>query len=247
MFELKGKKVVVIGGSGGMGLATAEAAVDAGAEVAIAARNEARLKAAAEALAKRGKGRKAAWKSLQVEDRGAVAAFLKESAPFDHLVLPGSTVRPVLYDDLNEQEAADAFNSKFWGPFWAAYDARKHLRKGGSVVFFTGVAAERPVSGYVMGACINGALNSGVRSLALEFAKIGCRANAIAPSLVLTPLLDSVHGHDKDERIKRLGARLPVKRIGTAEECAMGAIYLMCNGYVTGEVITIDGGHRAME
>ncbi len=247
MFDLTGKKVVVIGGSAGMGLATAEAAVDAGAEVAIAARNPARLKAAAKALTKRGKGRKAAWKSLRVEDRKAVARFLKENAPFDHLVLPGSTVRPVLYDDLNEKEAADAFNSKFWGPFWAAYDARKYLRKGGSVVFFTGVAAVRPVSGYVMGACINGALNAGVRSLALEFAKLGCRANVIAPSLVLTPLLDAVHGHDKDERIKHLGARLPVKRIGTAGECAMGAIYLMCNGYVTGEVITIDGGHRAME
>ncbi|MGQ0676265.1 MAG: SDR family oxidoreductase [Rhodospirillales bacterium] len=247
MFDLKGKKVVVIGGSAGMGLATAEAAVDAGAEVAIAARGEARLKSAAGALTERGKDRKAAWQSLRVEDRAAVAAFLKSCAPFDHLVLPGSTVRPVLYDDLNEREAADAFASKFWGPFWAAYDARPHLRRGGSVVFFTGVAAERPVKGYVMGACINGALNAGVRSLALEFAKLDCRANAIAPSLVLTPLLDSVHGHDKDERIRKLGQRLPVGRIGTAGECAMGALYLMCNGYVTGEVITIDGGHRAME
>jgi NAD(P)-dependent dehydrogenase (short-subunit alcohol dehydrogenase family) len=251
MFDLKGKKVVVIGGSGGMGLATAEAAVDAGADVAIAARTEATLKAAAAALTERGArvpgGRKVPWRALRIEDRKAVAAFLKDSAPFDHLVLPGSTVRSVLYDDLNEREGADAFDSKFWGPFWAAYDARRHLRKGGSVVFFTGVAAERPVKGYVMGACINGALNAGVRSLALEFAKIGCRANAIAPSLVLTPLLDSVHGHDKEERIARLGARLPVGRIGTAEECAMGAMYLMCNGYVTGEVIHIDGGHRAME
>jgi NAD(P)-dependent dehydrogenase (short-subunit alcohol dehydrogenase family) len=247
MFELKDKKVVVIGGSAGMGLATAEAAVDAGATVAIAARAAARLESAARALTARGKGRKATWKSLRVEDRQAVAAFLKDCAPFDHLVLPGSTVRPVLYDDLDEKEAREAFASKFWGPFWAAFDARAHLNPGGSVVFFTGVAAERPVSGYVMGACINGALNAGVRSLALEFAKIGCRVNAIAPSLVLTPLLDAVHGHDKEERIKRMGARLPVKRIGTAGECAMGAIYLMCNGYVTGEVITIDGGHRAME
>jgi NAD(P)-dependent dehydrogenase (short-subunit alcohol dehydrogenase family) len=162
-------------------------------------------------------------------------------------VLPGSTVRPVLYDDLDEREAADAFDSKFWGPFWAAWDVRRHMRPGGSVVFFSGVAAERPVKGYVMGACINGALNAGVRSLALEFAKIGCRANVIAPSLVETPLLDALHGHDKEERIKRLSARLPVGRIGTAEECAMGAIYLMCNGYVTAQVLGIDGGHVAME
>lgn len=247
MFDLTGKKVVVIGGSAGMGLATAEAAIDAGADLAIAARGETRLRQAADALAARGRQRTVAYRALKVEDRKAVAAFLAENAPFDHLVLPGSTVKPVLYDDLDEQGAADAFNSKFWGPFWTAFDARPHLRRGGSVVFFTGVAAERPVKGYVMGACINGALNAGVRSLALEFARIGCRANVIAPSLVLTPLLDAVHGHDKEERIRRLGARLPVGRIGTAEECAMGAIYLMCNGYVTGEVLTIDGGHRAME
>ncbi len=247
MFDLTGKKVVVIGGSAGMGLAAAELAVDAGAEVAIAARGKERLEKAAAALTQRGKGRKVAFRALQVEDRKDVAAFLAENAPFDHLVLPGSTVRPVLYDALDEKEASDAFNSKFWGPFWAAWDARKHMRKGGSVVFFTGVAAERPVSGYVMGACINGALNAGVRSLALEFAKIGCRANVISPSLVETPLLDALHGHDKDERIATLGARLPVKRIGTAEECGMAALYLMCNGYVTAQVLGVDGGHVAME
>ncbi len=251
MFDLTGKKVVVIGGSAGMGLATAEMAVDAGADLAIAARGVERLKEAAEALAERGRhrghGRTVAYRALKVEDRRTVAEFLAENAPFDHLVLPGSTVRPVLYDDLDEYEADAAFDSKFWGPFWAAFDARPHLRRGGSVVFFTGVAAERPVKGYVMGACINGALNAGVRSLALEFAKIGCRANVIAPSLVATPLLDAVHGHDKDERLTRMAALLPVGRIGTAEECAMGALYLMCNGFVTGEVLTIDGGHRAME
>lgn len=247
MFDLKGKKVVVIGGSAGMGLATAELAVDAGAEVAIAARGRERLEKAAAALTERGKGRKVASRALRVEDRKDVAAFLAENAPFDHLVLPGSTVRPLLYDNLDEKEANDAFNSKFWGPFWAAWDARQHMRKGGSVVFFSGVAAERPVSGYVMGACINGALNAGVRSLALEFAKIGCRANVISPSLVETPLLDALHGHDKAERIAKLSARLPVGRIGTQEECGMAALYLMCNGYVTAQVLGVDGGHVAME
>ena len=247
MFDLTGKKVVVIGGSAGMGLATAEAAVAAGAEVAIAARGAERLRKAADALTERGNGRRVGWRLLKVEDRKIVAKFLADEAPFDHLVLPGSTVKPVLYENLDEAEGAAAFNSKFWGPFWAAFDARPYLRPGGSVVFFTGVAAERPVKGYVMGACINGALNAGVRSLALEFARIGCRANVISPSLVETPLLDALHGHDKAERIQRLSARLPVGRIGTAEECAMGAMFLMCNGYVSGEVLTIDGGHRALE
>jgi NAD(P)-dependent dehydrogenase (short-subunit alcohol dehydrogenase family) len=246
MISLADQKVVIIGGSYGMGLATAELAVDAGAKVAIAARTPEKLEAAARRLAERG-GRPVPWRALRVEDRAAVAAFLAECAPFDHLVLPGSTVKPILYDDLTDANAREAFESKFWGPFWAAFDARPHLRRGGSIVFFTGVAAKRPVKGYTMGACINGALNAATRSLALEFAKLGCRVNTIAPGLCDTPLNDILHAHDKEERYRQMSARLPVGRIGHAEDCAQGALYLMTNGYVTAQVLGIDGGQEVMD
>jgi NAD(P)-dependent dehydrogenase (short-subunit alcohol dehydrogenase family) len=245
MFRLDGKKVVVVGGSAGIGLATAEMAIKCGAEVAIAARNLERLAAAAQALAARGK-RTVPWQVLAIEDRPAVAAFLATRAPFDHLVLPGSTVKPLLYEELSDANAREAFDSKFWGPFWAAYDARPLLRRGGSVVFFSGVAAERPVKGYVLGACINGALNAAVRSLALEFGPLGVRCNVVAPSLIDTPLLDALHAHDKEERCRALAARLPVGRIGTAEEAAMAAVFLMANGYVDGQVLGLDGGHLSI-
>jgi NAD(P)-dependent dehydrogenase (short-subunit alcohol dehydrogenase family) len=237
--------VVVIGGSYGMGLATAQMAIDAGAAVAIAARGEARLRQAAAELEARG-GSNVPWHPLRIEDRPAVAGFLARCAPFDHLVLPGSTVRPVLYDALDDGAAREAFESKFWGPFWAAFDARPHLRQGGSIVFFSGVAARRPVKGYVMGACINGAINAATRSLALEFARIGVRVNCIAPGLTDTPLQDILHQHDKQQRYDAFSARLPVGRIGTAEEQALGALYLMTNGFVTGQVLGIDGGHECM-
>jgi NAD(P)-dependent dehydrogenase (short-subunit alcohol dehydrogenase family) len=246
MFSLDGRKVVIIGGSYGMGYATALMAIDAGAAVAIAARGADKLAAAAQALQARG-GREVLWQALQVEDRPAVAKFLATSAPFDHLVLPGSTVKPILYDDLTDGNARESFESKFWGPFWAAYDARPHLRRGGSIVFFTGVAAKRPVKGYIMGACINGALNAATRSLALEFAKLGVRVNTIAPGLCDTPLNDILHAHDKEERYAAVAKRLPVGRIGHAEDCAMGAMYLMTNGYVTAQVLGIDGGQEVMD
>jgi NAD(P)-dependent dehydrogenase (short-subunit alcohol dehydrogenase family) len=246
IFSLDGQKVVIIGGSYGMGYATAELAIDAGAEVAIASRNPEKLEDAARRLAARG-GRGVSWQALHVEDRPAVAAFLAAEAPFDHLVMPGSTVKPILYDDLTDDNAREAFDSKFWGPFWAAFDARPHLRRGGSIIFFTGVAAQRPVKGYTMGACINGALNAATRSLALEFAKLGVRVNTIAPGLCDTPLNDILHAHDKEERYQKMAARLPVTRIGHAEDCAMGAMYLMTNGFVTGEVLGIDGGQKIMD
>jgi NAD(P)-dependent dehydrogenase (short-subunit alcohol dehydrogenase family) len=246
MFSLEGQKVVIIGGSYGMGYATAEMAIDAGAEVAIAARDAEKLAAASQALQARG-GREVPWQALRVEDRPAVAEFLTACAPFDHLVLPGSTVKPILYDDLTDETARESFESKFWGPFWAAYDARPHLRRGGSIVFFTGVAAKRPVKGYIMGACINGALNAATRSLALEFATLGVRVNTIAPGLCDTPLNDILHAHDKEERYATFARRLPVGRIGHAEDCALGAMYLMTNGYVTAQVLGIDGGQEVMD
>jgi NAD(P)-dependent dehydrogenase (short-subunit alcohol dehydrogenase family) len=246
VFSLANKKVLVIGGSYGMGYATAVAAAQAGASVAIAARNPGKLAQAAEAIEREG-GRTVAWTSLSVEDREGVAGFLAANAPFDHLVMPGSTVKPILYEDLTPESAAEAFASKFWGPFWAAFDARPHIRRGGSITFFGGVAAVRPVKGYLMGACINGALNAAARSLALEFAPLGVRVNTIACGLMDTPLNDVLHSHDKAERIARMAARLPTGRIGTAEEGAMGALYLMCNGYVTAQVLGIDGGQQVMD
>jgi len=246
MFSLEGQKVVIIGGSYGMGYATALMAIDAGAEVAIAARGADKLALAARALQARG-GREVRSQALHVEDRPAVARFLAASAPFDHLVLPGSTVKPILYDDLTDETARESFESKFWGPFWAAWDARPHLRRGGSIVFFTGVAAKRPVKGYIIGACINGALNAATRSLALEFVRLGVRVNTIAPGLCDTPLNDILHPHDKEERYATFARRLPVGRIGHAEDCALGAMYLMTNGYVTAQVLGIDGGQEVMD
>lgn len=246
IFDLSGKRVLVIGGSYGMGYATARAAIELGAEVAIAARGREKLEEAAAALGALA-GAPVPWTALRIEDRPAVAAFMARHAPFDHLVLPGSTVKPILYQDLDDASAREAFESKFWGPFWACFDARPHLRKGGSIVLYSGVAAVRPVKGYLMGACINGAINAATRSLALDFATQGVRVNTIAPGLTDTPLNDVLHAHDKQERYEALGKRLPVGRIGTADEAAQAAIYLMCNGYVTAEVLGVDGGQQVMD
>ena len=242
MGRLDGKKVLVIGGSAGMGYAIAEMAVDEGADVAIAARGLERLQDAAQRLEARG-GKPVERTALEVEDRAGVAQLLARSAPLDHVAIPGSTVQPVAYVDLDDEVARRSFESTFWGPFWTVFDARTHMRPGGSFVLFSGVAARRPVPGYVVGACINGALEAATRSLALELGPQHLRINAISPGFVMTPLFETLHDPD-DVAARREEAerRLPVGRVGTPEEAASVALLFMSNGFITGQVLVLDGG-----
>lgn len=242
MGRLEGQRVLVIGGSAGMGFGIAKMAVDEGADLAIAARGPERLEEAALDLEGRG-GRDVVRRSLEVEDRSAVRELMKEFAPIDHVALPGSTVQPVSYDDLDEEVARGSFDSKFWGPFWTVFDARPHMRRGGSFVLFSGVASRRPVPGYVVGACINGALDAATRSLALELGPLGLRVNTISPGFVMTPLFGALHDpEDVEERLDDAQRRLPVGRVGTPEEAASVAMMFMTNGFITGQVLVLDGG-----
>ncbi|MHB1217540.1 MAG: SDR family NAD(P)-dependent oxidoreductase [Alphaproteobacteria bacterium] len=131
MGALSGKKVIVIGGSAGIGMATAAHALRAGAEVALSARGAERLQRAAEALAK--EGGCIAHETLDMRDRPAVAGYLARQAPFDHLILPGATVYRTTFSAMEEDKAKGSVHAKFWGPFWAAYDARDHTSGGTAV------------------------------------------------------------------------------------------------------------------
>jgi NAD(P)-dependent dehydrogenase (short-subunit alcohol dehydrogenase family) len=240
--QLSNQKILVIGGSAGMGYATAQAAVRAGADVVIASRGEARLAQAAAQL-NAIDGNDVATRALRIEDRESVAELLASIAPIDHLVLPGSTVQPVSYSDLTDDIARESFDSKFWGPFWTVFDARPHMRQGGSIVLFSGVASQRPVPGYVVGACINGALEAATRSLALELGPLGIRINTISPGFIMTPLFDALHdAADMEQRVADAVRRLPLGRYGEPDEAASVAMMFMTNGFVTGQVLVLDGG-----
>lgn len=240
--ELDGKKVVIIGGTKGIGFATAAMALDWGAAVVIASRSPENVAKAGEALAARGGGPVTA-EALDGMDRAATAAFLARHAPFDHLCLPGSQVYRMSMDDLDEDSARAYFDSKFWGPFWAAYEARRHIRKGGSIVFYSGVANRRPIPGYVMGGAVDGAIDAITLSLAWEFGNDGIRVNCVSPGIIDTGIGQATRTKEEWEAWeKHHSERQPIHRLGRPEECARAGIYLMTNGFVTGEVLAVDGG-----
>ena len=246
MGQLDGQKIVIIGGSAGIGYATAEMALGEGAEVVIAARDRVMLEKAAAQLSDI-VCRPVTWRSLDIADRTAVAAFLADCAPIDHLLLPGSTIYREIFEELDEAKSRAFFDSKFWGPFWAAYDSRTLIRRGGSILFYSGAARRRPLRGYVVGSTIDGAIDAATRSLATNFGPLGIRVNCISPGIVRTRI--STAGRTAEETAAwhdEHAARLPVGRVGEPAECALGAIYLMANGFVTGEVLAIDGGVEAI-
>ena len=243
--DLRGQKVVVIGGSAGIGHASAARAYAAGADLALAARGAERLEKAAKDLMAAG-GRPVAYEVVDMRDRAMVASYLGRQAPFDHLLLPGAGVYRTTYADLDEEKARLSVDAKFWGQFWSAYDARAHMPRGGSIIFYSGVANRRPVPGYVIGAVIDGALDGCTRALAYEFAAEKIRVNTISPGVVNSSFVDRITPEVKKELFDGYARKVPVGRVGESDDCAQAAMYLMTTAFVTGQVLRVDGGAESV-
>lgn len=241
MGALEGQRVVIIGGSSGMGLATARAAAEVGARVLIAARDETRLARAAAEV-----GNATATYRLDIRDEGAVAAFFDAADPIDHLVITAhaSSVVTGALDTLANMSmaAARAFmETKFWGAFTAAKYGQKKVNSDGSILFLSGAAGVRKLlPNHTVIAATNGAIEAFARQLAREIAPK--RVNVIAAGLVRTPAYDGLSVEARDRMYADYARTALVGRVGQAEDIARAAIYLMSNTYVTGQVHEIDGG-----
>ena len=232
---LKGTKVVVVGGTSGMGLATARAARDEGAAVVITGRGREGLERARASL-----GGDVDIEILEMTEEGAHRAFFARVGPIDHLVVAAAQT---VIGGFLETDCADlrpAMESRFWGSYYAAkYAAPRMNAEGGSVTFFSGVACEKPSPGMQVAAASCSAVESLARSLAVALAPI--RVNAVRPGAVDTPSLHDALGGDWRAAEAHLTAK-PAGRVGEPAEVAEAVLYLMRNRYTTGTVLTIDGG-----
>ncbi len=233
---LKNSLVVILGGSTGIGLATAKAAKAEGAQVIVTGRSTEKLQRAQAEL-----GSDARTVVLDVADEEGTRSFFQGLARVDHVFITAGTLIADKKLAPDSDTLRPAMDTRFWGALYAAKYAAPKIATGGSITFMSGVAAWRPLEGAAVASASCGAVEAFARALALDLAPI--RVNTIEPGYVDTPLLDSLLGAKKGEILAAAAARLPVKRIGTAEDVADAVMFLMKNGYVTGITLTIDGGH----
>lgn len=233
--SLANQRIVVIGGSSGLGLGIAKAAAAAGAHVIIASRSPERL-----ARAKAEITGSVEALTLDVRDEAAVKVFFDRLDPFDHLATPGNEGARGPFLEMATSAARAGFDSKFWGQYLAAKYAASKLRAGGSIVLVAGTNSQRPGRGSVVMAAINSAVEGLARGLAVELAPI--RVNCISPGPVDTPLWSKLPAEQRDALYRTSAAELPVGRIGRPEDIALAALYLMQDGFVTGTTLFVDGG-----
>lgn len=233
--SLNNAVVIVLGGSSGIGLATAKAARDDGAQVIVTGRSVERLEAARAAL-----GPSARAIALDVTDEAGTRVFFGGIEALDHLFITAGA----LVEDAHLEPPTDvlrpAIDTRFWGALCAAKYAAPKIRGSGSITFMSGTAALRPIQGGAVATASCAAVEALARALAVDLAPI--RVNTIRPGFVDTPLLDQVLGAKKQEVLVATARKLPVQRVGRAEDVADAVLFLMKNGYVTGVSLTIDGG-----
>lgn len=232
---MRNERVVIVGGSSGMGLALATELVAQGTEVTIAGRSKDRLEAVDLAVRK---------VVTDIGDEHDIERLFKTTGPVDHIVTTAADISGS-YQPIREYDVAAArlaVESKLIGPLLLAKHGAPVLAPGGSIVFTSGIAAYRPGPRGSMVAALNGALGSMAAALAVELAPL--RVNVVSPGWVDTPIWESVAGDAKDQTLAAMAERLPVGRIGRTKDIADAIIALLRNGFITGTVLHADGGHR---
>lgn len=229
------QRVLVIGGSSGIGHEVARQAAAQGAGLTIAGRDRARLAAAAERLGG------VETVELDAHDDGAVERFFAGLGLVDHVVSMVGDSMAGGFTTTTPETMRHVLGSKFWANWTIGRHAAPALREGGSLTFTSGTGG-RPheISATYVANLGLGAL---VQGLAVELAP-GTRVNAVAPTFMgtATAFWKDVPREEVRRQEATLGERVPLQRVATVSEVAAAYLHLMTNGFITGQTVAIDGG-----
>ncbi|GAA4263794.1 SDR family oxidoreductase [Dactylosporangium darangshiense] len=226
------QRVVVLGGTSGIGYATAEAASARGASVVVVSRSPERIAAAANRLGVPGH-------VADLADSTAVASVLADLGRIDHVVYTAGeplSLMPLVDFDLDR--AHSFFELRYFGALAAVRAALPYLRPGGSITLTTGTAGDRPTPGWSVAASICGAVESLTRALAVELAPI--RVNAVKPGVTRSPMWGA--GEAADQLYTETAKAVPLGRPGEVTDVAEAMLYLMGQAYTTGTILPVEGG-----
>lgn len=243
MARLRGTKIVVVGGSSGIGLGVAAAALESGADVVIAGRSPEKLQAAERTL---GADRGVRSLAVDMTKEAEVARMFDEVGPIGHLVSTAGTLPPNYPIGRADIDVVRRFvDNKLIGAVMLAKHAVRTLKSGGSMTFTSGINKDRPpIPGGSVVSAIAGSFTYFARALALELAPT--RVNIVSPGWVDTAMWDEAVGEAKSGFFADMAARLPAKRIATPADIAPAYIHLMESEFTTGETFHIDGGHHLL-
>jgi NAD(P)-dependent dehydrogenase (short-subunit alcohol dehydrogenase family) len=233
--DFTGERVAIMGGSSGIGRATATLLAEHGAEVIVTGRSPEKLADVVTAVPA------ISTERIDVTDRHALDALYARLGLFDHLVVcisAGGGGGPFASLDLNALRSA--FAAKTFAQLDVVQAALPTLRRGGSVTLVTAASARAALPGTVGLAAVNGALEAAVRPLATELAPT--RVNAVSPGVVETSWWASMPERQRAAFFVDMAGRIPAGRIAQPDEIAMTIMMLVASTFVTGHVVVADGG-----
>ncbi|CAO5179363.1 Short-chain dehydrogenase [Frankia sp. AiPs1] len=232
------RHIAVLGGSAGIGLATAQLFADRGATVTIGGRNRDRLEATVKEL-----GGSARGIEVDAEDADALRTFFDEAGPISDLVVTVTRrggAGPAT--ELADADLAGAFLGKSVAHLRAVALALPTLAADGSITLVTAASAQAALPGTAGLAAVNGALEAAVAPLAAELAPR--RVNAVSPGVVETGWWDDLPADTRHATLAQFASRTPVRRNGRPEDVAAAIAAVLENSFITGVVLPCDGGLR---
>ena len=246
--KLSGARVLVIGGSSGIGYAVAEASVELGATVIISSSQESRVKSSIEKLIEsypsarnRISGHACDLSVPTVEEN--IKKLLEQTGTVDHIVFTaGDPLSTTSIHNVTLEGIQKVGMVRFYAPLLVAKYASQYLSPGptSSLTLTTGSLSQKPMAGRTVTAAFGGGLHSMARNLSVDLKPI--RVNLISPGPVETPLWDAM-GKTRLEEFKRdSGKRLATGQVGQPEDVAEAYLFAMKDKNCTGSVIDSNGG-----